>query len=43
VIGALVRGRSTRLPRMEPKTARDAFQWLKPTISKAVSERRKKR
>jgi hypothetical protein len=34
---------STRLPRMQPKTARVAVQWLKPTISKADRERCKKR
>ncbi|GAB6266189.1 MAG: hypothetical protein STSR0001_16360 [Methanothrix sp.] len=36
-------GMSTRLPRMQPKTARVAVQWLKPTISKADRERCKKR
>ena len=36
-------GMSTRLPRMQPKTARVAVQWLKPTISKADREICKKR
>ncbi|HOE45443.1 MULTISPECIES: hypothetical protein [Methanothrix] len=36
-------GMSTRLPRMQPKTARVAVQWLKPTISKADRDRCKKR
>ena len=36
-------GMSTRLPRMQPKTARVAVQWLKPTTSKAERERCRKR
>jgi hypothetical protein len=42
-MGLSLRGKSTKLPRIEPKTANEACQWLKPTISKAVSDNLRKR